>query len=165
MPKRARCPHCDRLFNRDKLDEHIHRCRARHERKSEHRLKPSQRTIIVDGNNVAFYLSPDKIPRVGNLSRAYQSLLNAGYKPIIIVSAALKHRIDKPEHLQQLISLGQIVEAPRGRDDDLEIIQTARDKNANIVSNDRFLNWIVRFPWLSARLIRYRMTPAGLILA
>ena len=110
-------------------------------------------------------MSPDNTPRVGNLTRAYQSLLNAGYKPIIIVSAALKHRVDKPEHLQQLISLGQIVEAPRGRDDDLEIIQIAREKNADIVSNDRFLNWQDRFPWLSAKLIRYRMTPAGLILA
>lgn len=165
MPKRARCPHCDKLFNRDKLDEHIHRCRVRHERKPERRLKSSQRSIIVDGNNIAFYLSPDKIPRVGNLVRAHESLLNAGYKPLIIVSAALKHRIDKPEHLQQLISLGQIVEAPRGRDDDLEIIQTAREKNAHIVSNDRFLNWLDRFPWISERLIRYRMTPSGLILA
>ncbi|MHA2205625.1 MAG: NYN domain-containing protein, partial [Candidatus Thorarchaeota archaeon] len=66
---------------------------------------------------------------------------------------------------QQLISLGQIVEAPRGRDDDIEIIQTAREKNAHIVSNDRFLNWLDRFPWISERLIRYRMTPSGLILA
>ncbi len=164
MPKRARCQYCNRLFSRDKLDEHIHRCRTRHDRKPEHLLKPSQRAIIVDGNNIAFYLSPDNIPKVGNLVRAHQSLLNAGYKPLTIVSAALKHRIDKPEHLRHLISLGQIIEAPRGRDDDLEIIQTAREKNAHIVSNDRFLNWLDRFPWVSARLIRYRMTPSGLIL-
>ena len=57
-----------------------------------------------------------------------------------------------------------VVRAPRGTNDDLKIIQIAQDRNADIVSNDRFLDWLDRYPWVSDRLLKFRMTPSGLIL-
>ena len=83
---------------------------------------------------------------------------------VFVVSSALMHAIDKPDALQTFMSQVEVVEAPRGFDDDLKIIQVAQDRRADIVSNDRFLDWIDRYPWLSNRLRRYRMTPTGLIL-
>ncbi|MHA2117552.1 MAG: NYN domain-containing protein [Candidatus Thorarchaeota archaeon] len=163
MPKRARCPHCDRLFNRDVLDSHIQKCRSRGKRN--HNEKGARRQdVIVDGNNVAYHLAPTGKPRVANLVLARQSLVSAGYKPIIVVSAALVHKIDKPDALRELIGFGHIMEATKGKNDDLIIIQTAQRSNADIVSNDRFLDWQGRYPWISGRLRRYRMTPSGLIL-
>jgi hypothetical protein len=120
--------------------------------------------VIIDGNNVAYHLAPTGKPRVANLILARQSLVSAGYKPIIVVSAALVHKIDKPDTLRELIGFGHIMEATRGKNDDLIIIQTAQRSNADIVSNDRFLDWEDRFPWISGRLRRYRMIPSGLIL-
>ncbi len=163
MPKRARCPHCDRLFNRDALDSHIQKCRSRG-KGSLAKKGSKRRDVIVDGNNVAYHLAPTGKPRVANLILARQSLVNAGYKPHIVVSAALVHKIDKPSALRELIDYGQVVEATRGKNDDLIIIQTAQKSNADIVSNDRFLDWQDRYPWISERLRRYRMTPSGLIL-
>ncbi|MHA1924970.1 MAG: NYN domain-containing protein [Candidatus Thorarchaeota archaeon] len=163
MPKRARCPHCDKLFNRDVLDSHIQRCRSRN-RRSHNEKGPRRRDVIVDGNNVAYHLAPTGKPRVANLVLARQSLVNAGYKPTIVVSAALVHKIDKPDSLRELIGFGHIMETTRGKNDDLIIIQTAERSNADIVSNDRFLDWQDRYPWISDRLRRYRMTPSGLIL-
>ena len=59
MPKRSRCPHCDRLFNRDVLDEHITKCSARRGRAGlQHRSSP-RKLLVVDGNNVAHFLSPE----------------------------------------------------------------------------------------------------------
>jgi hypothetical protein len=164
LPKRARCPYCDKLFNRDKLDEHVLRCRERAQRKTPHTIEDQRRNVVVDGTNVAYYLTHDGTPRVANLIRAYKSLVHAGLKPIIIVSSALKYKIDKEQHLRDLIDDGLVVEAPRGMDDYFKIIQLADRQNADIVSNDRFLNWIDRYPWISSRLRKYRMTPAGLIL-
>jgi hypothetical protein len=163
MPKRTRCPHCDKLFNREVLDGHIQKCRTRIKRSEEVR-GPSRRNLIVDGNNIAFHLAPTGKPRVANLVLARQSLLSAGYQPIIVVSAALVHKIDKPDRLRELIGFGYVIETTRGKNDDLIIIQTAKRSNADIVSNDRFLNWLDRYPWISDRLRRYRMTPSGLIL-
>jgi hypothetical protein len=165
MPKRARCPYCDKLFSRDQLDEHVLRCRVKTQKKVKRTQKYRRRNVIVDGTNVAYYLSSDGIPRVANLLRAYKSLTNTGLRPVIVVSSALKYKIDKIEQFQSMIHDGLVVEAPRGTDDDLKIIQLADSQNADIVSNDRFLNWISRYPWISSRLRKYRMTPSGLILS
>ena len=161
MPKRARCPHCDRLFDRRVLDEHIAGCRTRSNDRDRIPSPSPSRTIIVDGNNVAYHLSHDNIPRVENILNAHRSLKAAGYVPVIIVSAALKHKIDKPGVLRDIDNL---LEAQRGTNDDLLIIREAQARNAEIVSNDRFLNWQDRYPWVLSRLRRYRLTLSGLIL-
>lgn len=127
-------------------------------------MKSSRSTLIIDGNNVAFYLSSDGVPRLQNLVLAHRSLREVGYRPTIVVSAALKHKIDKPEALRELLAGGAVVEAQRGTNDDLLIIKLAKQKNADIVSNDRFLDWVQRYPWVPDRIRRYRMTPSGLIL-
>ncbi|MFW9803337.1 MAG: hypothetical protein ACFFFC_11825 [Candidatus Thorarchaeota archaeon] len=163
MPKRTRCPHCDRLFNRDVLDSHIQKCRTR-SRKSIEEARTRKKNLVLDGNNIAYHLAPAGKPRVANLVLARHSLVTSGYRPVIVISAALIHKVDKPDRLREMIDFGYIVEAPRGKNDDLIIIQTAQRSDADIVSNDRFLDWQERFPWISDRLRRYRMTPSGLIL-
>ncbi|MHA1769326.1 MAG: NYN domain-containing protein [Candidatus Thorarchaeota archaeon] len=162
MPKRARCPYCDRLFSRDVLDDHIRRCRTR--RRPAQRTTPRRRLLVVDGNNVAFFLSPNGRPRVSNLVLAHQSLASAGFQLIFVVSSALVHKVGNPIALREFTASVRTITAPRGTDDDLKIIRTAQEMNADIVSNDRFLNWIDRFTWLPDRIRKYRMTPAGLIL-
>ncbi len=161
MSKRARCPYCDELFRRDILDEHVMRCR-------QERRAPKGRTVrkvvIIDGSNVAYYLSTDGQPRLQNIVTASRSLVSVGFVPIVVVSAALIHQIDKEETLADMISKRQVLQAPKGTDDDLLIIKTAEKEAADIVSNDRFLDWVDRFPWLPSRLRRYRMSPSGLIL-
>lgn len=164
LAKRARCPHCDRLFNRNDLDAHILKCRERNQgtQQLEHRRRG--KVVIVDGNNVAYHLSPDGKPKVSNLVHAQKSLVNGGYRPVFVISAALIHSIDQPNSLRSLMNEINVVQALRGTNDDLKIIKIAQERNANIVSNDRFLDWLERYPWISDRLLKYRMTPSGLIL-
>jgi hypothetical protein len=113
---------------------------------------------------VAYHLAPEGNPLVSNLMLAEHSLTSRGLKPVFVISVALIHVIDRPEALHEFMSRTEVIEAPRGADDDLKIIQLAQDRRADIVSNDRFLNWIGKYPWLSDRLRKYRMTPTGLIL-
>jgi len=162
LPKRARCPHCDRLFNRDVLDSHIQKCRSRTQGARPERKQ--RRAVVVDGNNVAYHLSPQGKPNAKNLILAYRSLTATGFKPVFVVSSALAHNIDNPSSLTEFMLSAKVIEAPRGTNDDLKIIQVAKELNADIVSNDRFLDWTDRYPWISSRLKKYRMTPSGLIL-
>ncbi len=165
MPKRARCPHCDRLFNRDVLDRHIQRCRERTRITTSKSSQRGRRIVIVDGNNVAYHLSPSGKPQVKNLLLAQRSLSSRGYKPVFVISAALVHKIDRPDALITLMNEMDVVRAPRGTNDDLKIFEIAQKRNADIVSNDRFLDWLDKYPWVSNRLRKFRMTPTGLILA
>ena len=164
MPKRARCPHCDRLFDRNDIDNHIRKCRERNHVAPQRERQRRKKIIIVDGNNVAYHLSPDGKPQVSNLLHAQNSLVNGGYRPVFVISAALIHSIDRPNSLRSLMNEIDVVQAPRGTNDDLKIIKIAQERNADIVSNDRFLDWLDRYPWVSDRLRKYRMTPSGLIL-
>ena len=164
MAKRARCPHCDRLFNRDELDRHIQRCRERNRAANSRSPQRTRKIVIVDGNNIAYHLSPNGKPQVNNLLLAQRSLVSGGYKPVFVISAALVHSIDHPYALNSLMGELDVIRAPRGINDDLKIIQIAQDRNADIVSNDRFLDWLERYPWVSDRLRKYRMTLTGLIL-
>jgi hypothetical protein len=116
----------------------------------------------VDGNNVAYHLSHDGVPHADNLLNAQRSLTASGYTAFIVISAALKHKIDRPGVLNQIENL---IEAQRGTNDDLLILREAQNRNADIVSNDRFLNWNKSHPWVASRLRRYRLTPTGLILS
>jgi len=163
VPKRVHCPYCDRLFSKDTIDDHIRKCRERNSRTRNQRRQVS-RQVIVDGTNVAHYLSATARPRARNILLARQSLLSTGHSPVIVVSAALKHRIDNPELLMDMIAAGYVIEAKPGQNDDLVIIRMAQRTGADIITNDRFLDWLNRFPWLGGRLKRYRMTPSGLIL-
>jgi hypothetical protein len=164
LPKRVRCPYCDGLFSRDILDDHIRRCRERNHSQEKNGARGRNRNVIVDGNNVAYHLSPNGRPQAKNLLLAFNSLTTAGYRPVFVISNALNHAIDKIETLDNFISSAHVIIAPRGTNDDLKIIKTAQERNADIISNDRFLDWINRYPWVSDRLRRYRMTPTGLIL-
>ncbi len=164
MPKRARCPHCDRLFNRDVLDRHIQRCRERARSATSRTPQRGKKTVIVDGNNVAYHLSPNGKPQVNNILLAQRSLASRGYKPVFVISAALVHKIDRPDALMTLMNEIDVVRAPRGTNDDLKIFEIAQKRNADIVSNDRFLDWLDKYPWVSDRLRKFRMTPTGLIL-
>jgi len=163
LPKRTRCPYCDRLFSRDDLDDHVRQCRTEHESKSVHR-EAQRKVMVIDGSNVAFYMTYDGAPRLENIIMANHSLSSAGFVPITVVSAALIHQVDRDDRLLEMIAAKQVIQAPRGVDDDLEIIRTAQDRHADIVSNDRFLNWLDKYPWLPSRLRKYRMSPSGLIL-
>ena len=162
MPKRARCPHCDRLFNRDVLDGHIAKCRTRESKVQ--RKRRQRRIVIVDGNNVAYHMSTKGRPSAKNLILAYRSLTSTGFRPIFVVSPALSHEIDKPSSLNEFMLSAEVIESPRGSADDLKIIQLAKEYDADIVSNDRFLDWRDKYPWIASRLKKYRMTPSGLIL-
>ena len=124
-----------------------------------------KRNVVVDGNNIAYHLAPNRKPLVKNLILANNSLTQAGYRPTYVISNALFHTIENLEALNTFINNAEVIIAPRRTNDDLKIIQIAQERNVDIISNDRFLDWIDRYPWIPDRLKRYRMTPTGLILS
>jgi hypothetical protein len=101
--------------------------------------------LVIDGNNVAYSLSPQGKPKAQNLNLAYHSLTRASYDPVFVISAALVHKIDNPGSLSAFMLSARVEEAPRGTNDDSKIIQLAKNLDADIVSNDRFLDWIDRY--------------------
>lgn len=114
----------------------------------------SARTVIIDGSNVA-HSSEGSDARLENISLVKAKLLEEGFQPVILVDAALRHRIDRPADFERLVESGDIRQAPAGTDADFFILSFARELNADIVSNDRFRDRQEAFPEARERMIRY----------
>ncbi|MFW9992127.1 MAG: hypothetical protein ACFFD4_08685 [Candidatus Odinarchaeota archaeon] len=122
----------------------------------------SEKIIIIDGQNVANYGKKSK-PVYKNLFLVYKSLKMNGYVPKIVVSAALKYKIDNPVKLNTMFDLGIAIESPAGENDDLTILELSQKYTAKIISNDRYLDHRDFFPGVVNETIKFKITGNGVI--
>ncbi len=116
---------------------------------------PDVKRLVVDGSNVAHGTDDEGPPKLANLLAMSAFLREHQCRPIIIVDAALRHRIDQGPELERLLQTGQILEAPPRTDADLTILNHARSKNLSIVSNYRFQDYAAEFPDEVARVVNF----------
>ncbi len=95
---------------------------------------------VVDGNNIS-YVDYVDVPKLRNIVAVYEKLMELGVTPYVVVSAALRHRVDDPVGLVEFMKQDDVAEAPAERSDDFFVIQLALERKAFIVSNDRFNDW------------------------
>ncbi len=113
-------------------------------------------TAIIDGNNIS-YGDYEDTPRLENILCVYRKLKALGVKPYVVVSAALRHKIDDPAGLVEFLKQDDVAEAPAQRYDDFFVIQLAFEREAFIVSNDRFVDWKRANPDMADEIERRRV--------
>jgi len=123
----------------------------------------TQKFALVDGSNVAHSAESGKA-RVENIVLICDKLVEEGLKPIVVVDAALRHQIDDEDRYEELVSRGEIKQAPAGTDADYFILSFARELDASIVSNDRFKDHQKSFPEARERVIRYMIVAGEVVL-
>lgn len=123
----------------------------------------AERVAIVDGSNVAHSTEGDG-PRLENIQLVAAKLRDEGYRPIVVVDAALRHNIDDKREFERLVDDGDIKQAPPGTDADYFILAFARDLDASVVSNDRFKDRRAAFPEAAERVIRYMIVDGDVVL-
>lgn len=107
---------------------------------------------IVDGANLAYAERGGRgRPKIANLMAIRAALEERGFDVTIFVDASLARRIDDPDRLRALIGDGEIIQSPAGTEADEAILEMARERDAVVVSNDRFRDWVDEFPWIDER--------------
>ena len=112
------------------------------------------RIAIIDGSNVAHATEGDAA-RLENILLVREKLLEEGFKPLVVVDAALRHQIDNSKDFERLVDAGDISQAPAGTDADYFILSFARELDALVVSNDRFRDRQKAFPETRDSMIRF----------
>lgn len=112
------------------------------------------RIAIVDGSNVA-HASEGEQPSLENIEVVLRKLEAEGYEPVVVVDAALRHKIDDGDGYERMVEAGRIRQAPAGTDADYFILSFARELDAVVVSNDRFKDRLKTFPEVQDRVIRF----------
>jgi hypothetical protein len=120
------------------------------------------RVVLVDGSNVAFS-SEGEMGVLKNILTIRDRLVADGLEPIVVVDAALRHKIDDEAGYERLVDDGIIRQAPAGTDADYFILSFAEELNATIVSNDRFKDRIKQYPALRKRLIKYMIVQGEVV--
>jgi Zc3h12a-like Ribonuclease NYN domain len=123
----------------------------------------SGRTVIIDGSNVA-HSSEGEAAQLKNIELVRRKLEEDGFEPVVLVDAALRHQIDRPDDFEQLVESGAIRQAPAGTDADYFILSFARELDADVVSNDRFRDRQEAFPETRERMIRYMIVNGEVVL-
>lgn len=117
-------------------------------------------TILIDGSNVIYWL--DNTPQLAPLLQVVQDLQKRGLKPGVVFDANVGYKLSGKfmgeRDLSRLLPLprDQILVVPKGSQADPFLLETARDLNARIVTNDRYRDWSDTYPDVvqAERLIR-----------
>jgi len=167
----VKCPVCGKTVKSSELQRHLDRfhgeisfstAKTNTSSKSKTKSKTisSNYNLIVDGNNVAYFLDR---PLFSALKKMNLTLRKKGYTPLFIVSAALKYSINDYDGLMDWIKKGRVIEAPSGEDDDVTVLEYAKRYNCRIISNDRFLEYYDLFKAQVQRIIRYSFVGRSII--
>ncbi len=118
------------------------------------RERKDRRVAVIDGANVAHEeKTAEGKPKVSNLVAVRRLLEEEGFDPIVIVDATLRHEIDDPQQLEALFDDQRVRQAPAGTDADLFVLQTAKEFDGLVVSNDRYDRYRNRYAGQLERLI------------
>ena len=119
-------------------------------------MEKKNQIIVVDGANVAYAeRSHDGEPKVSNLVAMRSLLEEKGYEPLIIVDASLIYEVDDGAQLEVLLDEQAIRQAPADTDADYFVLETAREHDAKIVSNDQYEAYADRFEQIEERRIPF----------
>ena len=125
-------------------------------------VEGSAQLVLVDGSNVA-HSSEGEQAVLANIVAVCDKLREEGYESVVVVDAALRHRIDDRNGYERMVDGGTIRQAPAGTDADYFILSFARELDASIVSNDRFRDHQKAFPDAAKRLIRYMVVKGEVV--
>lgn len=111
--------------------------------------KPSAgRVILVDGANVAHEMHRNDQPQLRNLWLVEGALAAAGYKPLLIIDANLRWKLNRDDAKALERRRDEIVQAPAGVPADRALLEYAHRKDLAIVTNDRFREFEADYPWI-----------------
>lgn len=119
--------------------------------------------VLVDAANVA-HATEGATAKLANIRLVMDKLRDEGFEPLIVADAALRHQIDDKTGYEQLVENGVVSQAPAGTDADYFILSFAREKNARILSNDRFRDRADEFAGEVERIIRFMIVDGAVVL-
>lgn len=109
-----------------------------------------RQTVLIDGSNVIYWL--DNTPQLAPLLQVVHDLSRRGMRPGVVFDANIGYKLTGKfmgeRDLSRMLSLprDQILVVPKGQQADPFLLESARDLKAPIVTNDRYRDWIDRYP-------------------
>ncbi len=120
--------------------------------------KMQERTVILDGSNVAYGVTGDKNrkPTMKNILIMVQFLKEKGFLDIsVYTDASLKHRMADMSLLPEVEKLCKYRYTPAEKPADLFLLSHVKQNHCLLVSNDMFRDWKLADPWIAVNIDYY----------
>ena len=129
---------------------------------------PPKAWIVIDGSNVLFWNPAG--PALTTVAQVVRRANAAGLHPLVWFDANVGYRVGDrwlvPIELSKALNTPrkQIFVAEKGHPADPFLLDMAIRRNARVITNDRFRDWVAQFPAVttSGFLIQGRFGPSGL---
>lgn len=111
---------------------------------------PPERKVVIDGSNVMHWKGGEA--QIGPVRDVVRHLARQGWTTGVVFDANVGYKIEgQYRHdgaMAKMLGLAtdMVMVAPRGTPADELLLRAARELDARVVSNDRFRDWIDRFP-------------------
>jgi hypothetical protein len=120
---------------------------------------------IVDASNVAYLQAPrEPRPNIKNISAVADAVEASGRDPIIILDPTIRTLIVDVDEFERLLSDSRIMPLPSGKEIGRFVVETADQLDAEIVSNNTYIDYFEDYPWIELRRIPVAIVNGDIIL-
>jgi hypothetical protein len=120
---------------------------------------------IIDGANAAYLQAPrERRPNIKNISAVAKAVEASGRDPIIVLDPSIRSLIVDVDEFERLLSDSRIMALPSGQDIGRFVLETADKLDAEIVSNNTYIDYYEDYPWIELRRIPVAVVNGNVIL-
>lgn len=122
---------------------------------------------MLDGNNLAYSSLENGKPKISNIVDTLNKLVINPEVDLVaaFISAKLRHTIDKPNILEELLKEGILTQTPAEVPDDYFILECAEEFDVFIVSNDLYRTQRKQYPWINDKRVPFVVVRGKIIFA
>src|SRR5215510_2798159 len=104
---------------------------------------------VIDASNILHLEVPrQQKPRIKTIYAVVDAVKASGREPILVVEAAMLSTICDPKNLENLLSESFVLAIPDGSDTSRAVLETAEQRDAIVVSNDTYSDYLNEYPWV-----------------
>jgi hypothetical protein len=109
---------------------------------------------IIDGSNVVYLQAPQvRRPNIKNISAIARAVEASGREPIIVIDPSIRSVLADADEFERLMSDPRIMTVPPGQETSRFVLETARELDAVMVSNNTYVEYYEDYPWIEQRRI------------
>ena len=103
---------------------------------------------VIDGCNIAYLQSPQRKPSIRNIFNVIAAVRASGREPLVIIEPTVLSILGEVELFQRLLSEPCVLSILPGSDAARTVLETARECDAIIVSNNTYVDYWSEYPWV-----------------
>jgi hypothetical protein len=104
---------------------------------------------VIDASNILHLEVPrQQKPRIKAIYAVIDAVKASGREPILVVEVAMLSTVCDPENLENLLAESFVLAIPDGSDGSRVVLETAEQRDAIVVSNNTYSDYLGEYPWV-----------------